>query len=220
MRHILLITTALLISATAIAQDVIQTYEEARDTYFWDVLYKDGGETLYCGQHFTSRSGLNVEHVYPAGWIASHFGCFNRDTCPVDAYQHAAADLHNLWPARADINRDRSNLAFGVIAGETNRIRTDVCPDFERIGSSSDGIAEPRDEVKGDIARSMFYMELTYGLPLGRMRKMLLQWDDQDPVSEEELQRDKDIAKIEKRHNPFIGHMEGGVLKRLVPTPY
>lgn len=151
MRHTLFIA-ALLTAAPALtqAQDVIQSYDEARDTYFWDVLYEDGGETLYCGQAFTSRTGLNVEHVYPAGWIASHFGCFNRDTCPVDAYQHAAADLHNLWPARADINRDRSNLQFGSIAGESNRIRASECPDFERIGSSKDGIAEPRDEVKGD----------------------------------------------------------------------
>lgn len=220
MRHALILSAALFHAVPAVGQDVIQTYEEARDTYFWDVLYKDGGETLYCGQSFTTRTGLNVEHVYPAGWIASHFGCFNRDTCPVDAYHHAAADLHNLWPSRADINRDRSNLQFGIIAGETHRIRTNVCPDFERVGSSNDGIAEPRDEVKGDIARSMFYMELAYGLPLGRMRKMLVQWDARDPVSEEELHRNKEITRIQKRSNPFIGRMEDGELKRLEPSRY
>lgn len=178
LRNALLFAAASVTSQAAIGQDLIQTYEEARDTYFWNHVYEDGGETLYCGQAFVSRLGLNVEHVYPAGWIASHYGCFNRETCPVDAYHHAAADLHNLWPARADINRDRGDLHFGVIAGEGERIRTADCDDFERIGSSQNGIVEPRDAVKGDIARTMFYMELAYGLPLGRMRKMLLRWDE------------------------------------------
>lgn len=220
MRYVVILAAALISAGPAIGQDLIRTYEEARDTYFWDVLYEDGGKTLYCGETFTSRTGLNVEHVYPASWIASHFGCYNRETCPIDTYHHAAADLHNLWPARADINRHRGNLHFGTISGEGERIRTDVCPDFERIGTNQNGIVEPRDEVKGDIARSMFYMELAYGLPLKRMRKMLLQWDTQDPVDEEELRRNKVIKKIQKRSNPFIGKIEDGTLKRLEPTKY
>lgn len=202
------------------AQTIIQTYEEARESFFWDVLYEDGGETLYCGRAFTSRTGLNVEHVYPAGWIASHFGCFNRDHCPVDQYHFAAADLHNLWPSVGIVNQDRSNLHFGTIKGEGNRVREDLCADFEMVGSRAHGIVEPRDSVKGDIARTMFYMELAYGLPLKRMRKMLVKWDKADPVDAEELRRNKVIRRIQKRGNPFIGRMEAGEHVRLEPTAY
>ena len=38
------------------------------------------------------------------------------------------ADLHNLYPARADVNRARSNYIFGVIEGESREF--DSC-DFE-----------------------------------------------------------------------------------------
>ncbi len=212
----------LALSAPAMAQDIIQTYDVARDTYFWDGLYQGGGNTLYCNTPFTrdNHTGLHVEHVYPASWIAAHFGCKNREYCPVDAYQHAAADLHNLWPSVGKINLARSNLHFGTASGESARINTNDCPDFERIGTKNHGIVEPRDEVKGDIARTMFYMELAYKLPLDRVRNTYLKWDAADPVDADELRRNKWIMKIQKRANPFIGRVEGGELKRLKPLAW
>lgn len=212
------------LSASAVAQDVIQTYEEARNTYFWNGLYQGGGKTIYCGIPFTRENHgtlkLHVEHVYPASWIASHFGCKNREFCPVDVYHHAAADLHNLWPSAGKINMARNNLHFGTLTGESARINTDDCQDFERIGSKTHGIVEPRDEVKGDIARTMFYMELAYGLPLGRVRNTYLKWDKEDPVDAQELQRNKQIKRMQKRGNPFIGRMASNGLKRLKPLEW
>ncbi|GDY28267.1 deoxyribonuclease I [Agarivorans sp. Toyoura001] len=190
----------MLFSASSFSQTVIQTYDEARVKYFWNSLYKDGGQTIYCGQDFTDRAGLNIEHIYPASWIAEHFGCYNRDSCPVDAYHFASADLHNLWPSRADINKSRSNHPFGSLPKDTHRVKTDVCDDYEKVG----GLVEPRDSVKGDIARTIFYMHLAYGLPLKIDRKKLTQWHDSDPVDQHELDRNKAITKIQKRGNPFI----------------
>lgn len=116
------------------------------------------------------------------------------------------------------MNVNRSNLNFAEISGEAERRFEDICSDHEGIGNKRHGLIEPRDNAKGDIARTMFYMELAYGLPLNRMRKMLIKWDEKDPVDNEELRRKKPIKKIQKRSNPIIGQMEGGDLKRLEPT--
>lgn len=175
------------------------------------------GRTLYCDKPFTSRTGLQVEHVVPASWIASRFGCRNRDSCPVDGYHFAAADLHNLWPSVANVNMDRSNLNFGEISGESNRIRTNECQDFERVGNRNGGIVEPRDAVKGDIARTVFYMELAYGIPIHRIRRMLIKWHENDPVDAEEERRNTKIFAIQRRRNPFIKDADG---KGLEPTVY
>lgn len=224
MRFLLLMPLTILITYNSLAQDLIQNYNEARDVYFWKKLYKDGGNTIYCDTEFTlanhSDLKLHVEHIYPASWIAAHFSCKNRNFCPVDAYEHAAADLHNLWPSVGKVNVDRNNLHFGEITGETARIREDICADFERLGKKNHGIVEPRDVVKGDIARTMFYMELVYGLPLGRMRTTYLKWDIGDPVDDEELRRNKEINKLQKRSNPFIGKIEDSKLVRLQPNAY
>ena len=52
-----------------------------------------------------------------------------------------------------------------TIPGEDARRFTEFCPDFERT-SGSKAIVEPRDGVKGDVARSLVYMHFVYGLPL------------------------------------------------------
>jgi len=206
----------------SLGQDVIQTYDEARDKYFWKKLYKDGGSTLYCDLTFSGGNDhktkkLSVEHAMPASWMAAHFGCKNRHSCPIDSYQHAAADLHNLWPSIHKINAARNNLAYANISGETNRINTDICQDVERIGTKTNGLIEPTDSVKGEIARSLLYMELAYGLPLGRDRKMLVKWASDDPVSAEEKRRNKEIFKIQRRRNPYIADDKGNAL---LPTGY
>ncbi|MGH1374516.1 MAG: endonuclease [Cellvibrionaceae bacterium] len=218
----ILISLLLFIPLYASGQDVIQTYDEARDKYFWKKLYKNGGVTLYCdlefdgnGDHKTKK--LSVEHVMPTSWMAAHYGCKNRHACPVDLYQHAAADLHNLWPSIHKINAARNNLAYANIKDESHRIYEDICEDAERLGTKSGGLFEPTESARGEIARSLLYMELAYGLPLGRDRKMLLKWAEKDPVSEEELRRNKEIFKIQRRRNPYISDDEG---KILIPTDY
>ncbi|NIB43828.1 hypothetical protein HBA55_29770 [Pseudomaricurvus alkylphenolicus] len=218
------VVSLLLFPALATAQGVIQTYDEARSKYFWKSLYKNGGETLYCGIEFGGGRDhkdkkLHVEHVMPASWIAAHYGCLNRHACPVDAYHYAAADLHNLWPALGTINVDRYNLPYGTVKDEENaQIRQEVCQDAELLGTKYSGVFEPRDSVKGDIARSMFYMELAYGISLGRDRKLYLKWAAKDPVDEMERKRNKAITRIQRRGNPFIEYGDDG--KSLKPAEY
>ena len=193
-------------------QTVISDYATSREDFFWPELYDDTGETLYCGIAFNSRQGLTVEHVYPASWMAAARGCPNRNQCPDPFFHHAEADLHNLWPAHPSINFSRGNQLYGELPGESERRFTAFCPDFER-NSGASAVVEPRDSVKGEIARSIFYMVFNYGFPMQGMGPMLFEWHESDPVNAEECRRNAEILALQGTSNPFIGGCQS------VPTP-
>ncbi|VEF11915.1 deoxyribonuclease I [Pseudomonas fluorescens] len=65
--------------------------------------------------------------------------------------------------------------------------------------------AEPRDEVKGLVARTTFYMFDRYKLSMSRQQQQLLMtWDKQHPVSAWEKERNRRIAAIMGHSNPFV----------------
>ncbi|AIY63833.1 endonuclease [Pseudoalteromonas piratica] len=203
-------------------QKVIPDYDTAREHWFWDKLYIYGGEGLYCSiqyndkGYFVNHKGklqkMTLEHVYSADWIADYHNCDNRDSCEVDSYKSAEADLHNLWPTHGGVNSSRSNYPFNEISDEVseNRYFDKGCPDFERVyGESKDKIfVEPQDIVKGRIARSMLYMNSEYGLPLRGMEKLMLRWHIKYPVDSEELWRNYAIYRLQGTYNPWISEIK------------
>jgi deoxyribonuclease-1 len=58
--------------------------------------------------------------------------------------------------------------------------------------------------VKGDIARSLFYMHVEYGLPLNGMTPMLKRWHVADPPNAHERWRNKLIEGLQGVRNRFI----------------
>lgn len=96
-------------------QTKIPNYNKARDL-LWSQLYPSGGYTLYCGQAFDTKDGLNVEHIYPASWVSAHLGCGTRDQCrqTSERFNRIEADLHNLWPLRTDVNRKRLTINMQI----------------------------------------------------------------------------------------------------------
>ncbi len=191
-------------------QTVIADYASARQQYFWTQLYTGGGHTLYCDTPFSAGERHTIEHVYPADWIAEFFGCANRRECDNPHYRHAEADLHNLWPALGRINSSRGKLWFDELPGEEARRFIEICADYER-GKGRGARVEPRDSVKGDIARSLFYMSEAYGLPLYGMEAMLLRWHRQDPVDDIERWRNQAIDAIQHTRNRWIDLVEESV---------
>lgn len=162
---------------------------------------------IYSGRKLDSGS-WNKEHV----WAKSH-GFPNSSSAPY-------CDAHHLRPSTVSINSTRSNKDFGEIPNAT--------PDAYGNKSNND-LFEPRDEVKGDIARMMFYMETRYGqntsfgLKLvndsttstsessGRFGNLqtLIKWHYQDPVSKEEIYRNNVIFdNYQHNRNPYIDHPE------------
>src|SRR5919197_4429036 len=107
-----------------------------------------------CNVPFTIGQRLTVEHVYAADWIATHFGCENRN-CGHPDYRRAEADLHNLWPAIGAINSSRGDKLYGEIPGEKRALpasAADLKCDYERTNGSN-AVVEPRKAVRGDIER-------------------------------------------------------------------
>jgi deoxyribonuclease-1 len=171
---------------------------------FWDRLYAGGGETLYCAHAFGPRRGrgVNVEHVFPMSWVTRHLGCGRRQACRRESarFNRIEADLHNLWPARTAVNQARSSHAFAEIPGE--RRRFPGC-DFE-VDEARRRV-EPRPAVRGEIARSVFYMAEEHGLVVfPRHGRLLQRWHREDPVSAEERRRNDVIEGIQGNRNPFI----------------
>jgi deoxyribonuclease I len=192
-------------------QRTYNSYDDAR-RIFWRKLYPRGGTEFYCGVEFDAArktpidQSMSVEHVFPADAIAeSEPGCTNRD-CAAPKAQRAMADLNNLWPALARVNSSRSRLRFGVISGETSRRFTEFCPDFERT-TGAKAIVEPRDGIKGDIARTLVYMHFVYGLALEDAvtdKGILLGWMQTDPPDAEEVRRNALIGQLQGTPNPLL----------------
>ncbi len=193
----------LLVSCAHADQTQIPNYRKARDLH-WQQLYPSGGWTFYCGERFEDKSGLNVEHIYAASWIAAFLGCGTRDECHQNSerFNRMEADLHNLYPSRADINRARSNYRFAIIEGELREFGE--C-DFERDTSSR--LAEPRPITRGNVARAIFYMHAEYGLSIdSRDVELLKEWNRADPPSCHEMRRNNIIEEIQGTRNRFVDH--------------
>ena len=65
-------------------------------------------------------------------------------------------------------------------------------------------MVEPRKAVRGDIARSLFYMHVEYELDLKGMLPMLKRWHAADPPNAHERWRNNQIEKLEGIRNRFI----------------
>ena len=107
---------------------------------------------------------------------------------------NVASDLYNLMPANPGENSSRSNQPYSVLLSGY----------------------EPHDEIKGDVARALFYMMVMYenlnlvntapGLYEMGYLDELLAWHIGDPVSEFELNRLEVIATYQNNRNPFVDY--------------
>jgi deoxyribonuclease-1 len=110
------------------------------------------------------------------------------------------SDLYNLVPAIGEINGLRSNYSFAMISGEKREFGT--C-DMEIENRK----AEPRPEVRGDIARIYFYMNLAYpghGIISKKKQKLFEAWDKEDPVDDWECERPNRVEGIQRNENPCV----------------
>jgi len=157
------------------------------------------------GDYGNSGLQLNREHV----WAKSH-GNF-ADLPPM------YGDVHNLKPSASSVNQDKSNLDF-----DNGGMQHDIATGCY----FTDTTWEARDEVKGDIARIIFYMATryegndgemdlevvdhnhTYPLPQHGKLSTLIQWNEQDPPDAFERNRNNVIFQFQKNRNPFIDNPE------------
>ena len=106
--------------------------------------------------------------------------------------------MHNLYPEWSDLVVYRSGREFGNVPGHESRI--EGC-EFEWDAK----MVEPRNISKGNVARSILYMNLQYKLPVpAGMMATMKAWNRADPPSEQEKVRNERIEKLQGRRNPYI----------------
>ena len=147
----------------------------------------------------------NREHVF-----AQSRGGFSTSAGP-------GTDLHHLRPEDVTVNGTRGNKDF-----DNGGTAVSGCSDCWTDADSF----EPRDAVKGDVARMLLYMAVRYegddgfydlelstvsGSAVPRIGDLdiLLQWNSADPVDAFEMRRNDRIhAQWQGNRNPFIDHPE------------
>ncbi|MGY0691344.1 DUF6359 domain-containing protein [Virgibacillus sp. FSP13] len=146
----------------------------------------------------------NREHV----WAKSH-GDFGTRKGP-------GTDIHHLRPTDVQVNSSRGNLDFDNGGSPVKN-----CDECKRANNSW----EPPNDVKGDVARMLFYMAVRYegedyvdlelnnhlnngSNPYHGKLSTLLEWHEQDPVDEFESNRNNVIEEWQGNRNPFIDHPE------------
>jgi hypothetical protein len=192
-------------------------YDTARDTLYANIDADDAGQlegiyseytiTLTPGEDPSAdayNKGINAEHIYPQSKGAGS--------------EPRKSDMHNLYPARSQVNSARGNLPFGESPDE----QTDTwyreddtqseIPDqnadawSERLGASA---WEPRASREGDVARATLYFYAVYQSAADdgffeTMKDRLLVWHEADPPTDAERARSEAIAQRQGNENPFV----------------
>lgn len=179
----------------------------------WD-MYSDipGGTPPYqyffnidqCGEYNSEGDCFNREHSFPKDW----FG----DLAPMNS------DLHHLYPTDGWVNNKRGNFPYGEV-GSADWTGQNGSKTGMNVTQGYNGtVFEPRDEFKGDFARTYFYMLTRYWGQTGSWSSpmlvngdfsqwaeaMLLDWNTNDPVSTKETDRNNAVYNFQNNRNPYI----------------
>lgn len=140
----------------------------------WRWVGKSGGrvDADSCGYEVrkqqTRAERMEWEHIVPAWQFGHQRQCWQnggRENCVANdpVFRAMEADLYNLYPSVGEVNGDRAHFNYGMVSG--------VSPQYGQCSTRVDFSAkatEPRDEVKGLVARTTFYMFDRYGLNISR----------------------------------------------------
>lgn len=151
-----------------------------------------------------NANGINCEHSFPQSKGAEN--------------GNARSDMHHLFPARAAVNEARSNYPFGEIQDlktddwfYKSFVQTTIpTQQIDEYSESINGMFEPREDHKGNVARAIFYFFTMYELQADRsffesMRSTLCDWHLKDPTDSLEWKRTYLIANYQdQKPNPFV----------------
>lgn len=219
------------LSGNALNEAVVSTFKsnvslsfsQSRDTLMAKIYaVNDTVEAIYCGykQYIDPnldptisvfgdglKDGINTEHCYPQSRGAEN--------------DPARSDMHHLFPSKINVNGDRSSKPFAEIPDNStqkwylNTIISSSIPttnkDAYAEGTSEN--FEPRESVKGNVARAIFYFYTMYrdealaadASFFEGQRETLIQWHYLDPVDSLEWDRTYKIANYQGgKVNPFV----------------
>ena len=196
----------------------------------WDILKETDRDPNNSNNIILIYSGVSIdgpqEYNSGSGWTREHIWAKSRGD--FGTAEGPGTDVHALRPLDNSTNSIRSNRGF------------DNCIDCVDIydqwsnftGSKRDNTEwsfEPRDEVKGDVARMIFYMDVRYegydsyvdlevsetilpnndNSPFHGVLSTLIEWHRNDPVDAwEENRNDIIYYSYQNNRNPFIDYPE------------
>lgn len=169
------------------------------------------------------------------GNYAVESDCYNREHSFCDSWLGAASpqhsDLFHVYPTDGYVNNRRSSYPHGKVGSVTW-----TSTNGSKLGTSdpatgySGTVFEPIDIYKGDFARSYFYIATRYeNLIAGWVNNgsadqilagnaypayqtwflsLMIQWHNQDPVSQKEILRNEAVYAYQHNRNPYIDHPE------------
>ncbi|PKG82000.1 hypothetical protein CXF85_15825 [Colwellia sp. 75C3] len=216
----------------AITTDISAVHKQLSYSEVWTALTytdEDPANSNNIILLYTGRSIAKADNG--SGSASSNQDFWNREHTWAKSHgfpetsQLGYTDIHHLRPTDVSMNSDRGNRDFDI-GGTPN----DEAPE----NMSTTDTWEPRDNVKGDVARMMFYMDVRYDagtestMPdlilvdsvgtatstlsdgTGKLGKLctLFDWHSQDPVDTVETNRNHNIYEYQGNRNPFIDHPE------------
>jgi endonuclease I len=154
----------------------------------------------------TDPDDINTEHAWPQSRGSGQ--------------EPARSNMHILFPTRADVNSARFTFPYGdvpdaeadewFIRDATRSMPPATNRDaWSRVDNGASRF-EPRDAVKGDIARAMFYFAAIYPDRANEsffepQKATLFQWHQDDPVDAAEARRNVLQAAYQgNKLNPFV----------------
>ena len=193
------------------------SYNDARDVLYSEIDI-DNNNKVYCiytnynvtlpsnvdPSTYLYENGMNCEHVWPQSMY--------EGTSPMKS------DMHHLRPCKENANSYRSNKPFNEsqdnltnnwlwLSYNNSNTPTNNINEYSENGNS---VFEPREDKKGDIARTIFYFYTIYANVADnsffeQQKNILFNWHEQDPVEEAEITRTWLIANYQNNiPNPFI----------------
>jgi endonuclease I len=216
----------------AITTDISANHKQLTYSEVWTALTNTDEDPANSSNIILLYSGRSIAKAdNGSGSASSNQNFWNREHSWAKSHgfpetsQLGYTDIHHLRPTDVSMNSDRGNRDFDIggtpnTEAPENRSTTDTW--------------EPRDNVKGDVARMMFYMDVRYDagtestMPdlilvdsvgtatstlsdgTGKLGKLctLFDWHSQDPVDTFETNRNHSIYEYQGNRNPFIDHPE------------
>lgn len=192
-------------------------YTDARDTLYLRIDLADGQvkgiytnfavtlpETGVDPSTHLFENGINCEHVWPQSMYAGS--------------EPMKSDMHALRPCKENVNSSRGNKPFNEINDVqtnmwywlSNQTSSPPSTNIDEYSESGGSNFEPREDRKGDIARTMFYFYTMYSefadTDFFEVQKNVLKiWHEQDSADDDEISRTWGIAGYQQnKPNPFI----------------
>jgi len=197
------------------------------DGYFNDLGYNSGREQMYSytdevngkiyciytdfemdAELTTYPNPINAEHIVPQS--------FYGGVSPM------RSDIHNYRPSHQNVNSARSNYDFGEvndnqatwhgINGQGDYVSQSNEPNPNNNYSEGiNGLFEPQEDRKGDVARQVFYFYTMYPTQAGEINELvdvdlMFQWHQNDPADLLEVQRNNRIEEVQGNRNPYVDY--------------